>query len=109
MTIIVMCLLLFLRLKCRWHRPFSRPGPRTRVFFQGGGGSVDSWTPGAKPLSHRHPTGPVPSGLLWTPWMARRRKLALVVGSCGGRLRLAGALDLLARPLEGDVQARDHE
>src|ERR1700761_7060296 len=30
--------------------------------------SVDSWTPGPKPLCHRHPTGPHPSGLLWTPW-----------------------------------------
>src|SRR6185437_16359544 len=28
----------------------------------------DSWTPGPKPLCHRHPTGPHPSGLLWTPW-----------------------------------------
>src|SRR6478609_5207192 len=37
-----------------------------RVFFQGGN-SVDSWTPGPKPLCHRHPTGPHPSGLLWTP------------------------------------------
>src|SRR6478735_7580383 len=30
--------------------------------------SVDSWTLGPKPLCHRHPTGPHPSGLLWTPW-----------------------------------------
>src|SRR5690348_4274026 len=30
--------------------------------------SVDSWTPGPKPLCHRHPTGPHPSGLLRTPW-----------------------------------------
>src|SRR5579883_880811 len=29
---------------------------------------VDSWTPGPKPLCHRHPTGPHPSGLGWTPW-----------------------------------------
>ena len=29
---------------------------------------MDSWTPGPKPLCHRHPTGPHPSGLLWTPW-----------------------------------------
>src|SRR3954471_12578820 len=36
-----------------------------RVFL--GGVSVDSWTPGPKPLCHRHPTGPHPSGLLWTP------------------------------------------
>ena len=38
-----------------------------KVFFQGGGVSVDSWTLGPKPLCHRHPTGPHPSGLLWTP------------------------------------------
>src|SRR6478752_1996881 len=31
-------------------------------------GSVDSWTLGPKPLCHRRPTGPHPSGLLWTPW-----------------------------------------
>src|SRR6185312_17010900 len=36
--------------------------------FSGGWMSVDSWTPGPKPLCHRHPTGPHPSGLLWTPW-----------------------------------------
>ena len=35
--------------------------------FQDGGRSVDSWTPGPKPLCHRRPTGPHPSGLLWTP------------------------------------------
>src|SRR5262245_58540770 len=27
----------------------------------------DSWTPGPKPLCHRRPTGPHPSGLLSTP------------------------------------------
>src|SRR5580698_9811356 len=31
--------------------------------------SADSWTLGPKPLRHRHPTGPHPSGLLWTPWI----------------------------------------
>src|SRR5579883_3492398 len=35
--------------------------------FSVGTESVDSWTPGPKPLCHRHPTGPHPSGLLWTP------------------------------------------
>src|SRR6476659_6942755 len=39
-----------------------------RGVFSGGGMSVDSWTLGPKPLCHRHPTGPHPSGLLWTPW-----------------------------------------
>src|SRR6185312_8943081 len=38
-----------------------------KVFFQGWD-SVDSWTLGPKPLCHRHPTGPHPSRLLWTPW-----------------------------------------
>src|SRR6185437_3524031 len=37
-----------------------------KVFFQGEM-SVDSWTLGPKPLCHRRPTGPHPSGLLWTP------------------------------------------
>src|SRR6185503_6629837 len=46
--------------------PLEWRGPM-KVFFQGGE-SVDSWTPGLKPLCHRHPTGPHPSGLLWTPW-----------------------------------------
>src|ERR1700758_1679554 len=36
--------------------------------FSGGPGWQDSWTPGPKPLCHRHRTGPHPSGLLWTPW-----------------------------------------
>src|SRR6185312_10445264 len=44
----------------------SAPDPRIGCFF-GGPGSVDSWTHGPKPLCHRHPTGPHPSGLLWTP------------------------------------------
>src|SRR5512143_2080003 len=39
-----------------------------RGVFPEEGESVDSWTPGPKPLCHRHPTGPHPSGLLWTPW-----------------------------------------
>src|SRR5690242_20534766 len=47
--------------------PLEWRGPMRGV-FQGGGGSVDWWTPGPKPLCHRHPTGPHPSGLLWTPW-----------------------------------------
>src|SRR5690349_4294958 len=38
-----------------------------KVFLQGAGWQ-DSWTPGPKPLCHRHPTGPHPSGLLRTPW-----------------------------------------
>src|SRR6185503_12717073 len=36
------------------------------VFFQGGAGWEDSWTPGPKPLRHRHRIGPHRSGLLWT-------------------------------------------
>src|SRR6185437_4067402 len=32
-----------------------------------GGWMSDSWTPGPKRLCHRHPTGPHPSGLSWTP------------------------------------------
>src|SRR5579883_1217908 len=52
-----------LGLKSRWHRHFSL---RPRCFLWGTE-SVDSWTLGPKPLCHRHPTGPHPSGLLWTP------------------------------------------
>src|SRR5579883_2916595 len=40
--------------------------------FSVGTESVDSWTPGPKPLCHRHPTGPHPSGLQWTPPRAIR-------------------------------------
>src|SRR3954471_20347122 len=71
MTMIVLRLLSRLLplvgLKSRWHRHFSRDP--LKVLFQGGGGgvSLDSWTPGPKPLCHRHPTGPHPSGLAWTP------------------------------------------
>ena len=65
MMMIVLRLLPLLGLKSRWHRHFS-PRPLNKVFFQGGV-SVDSWTPGPKPLCHRHPTGPHPSGLWWTP------------------------------------------
>src|SRR3954464_9211832 len=46
----------------------SRLRPPNKVFFgRGGGVSLDSWTPGPKPLCHRHPTGPHLSGLAWTP------------------------------------------
>src|SRR4051812_13868939 len=41
------------------------------VFFEGGGVSVDSWTPGRKCRWHRPRTGPHQSGLLWTPWTPR--------------------------------------
>src|SRR6476646_6908709 len=58
-------MMIVLRLWSRWHRHFN-PRPPNKV-FSGGGISVDSWTPGPKPLCHRHPTGPHPSGLLWTP------------------------------------------
>src|SRR6185312_13809248 len=65
MMMIVLRLLWLLGLKSRWHRHFS-PDPPDKVFFRGGM-SVDSWTLGPKPLCHRHPTRPHPSGLLWTP------------------------------------------
>src|SRR5690242_14016907 len=35
--------------------------------FSGGAVSPDSRTLAPKPLCHRHPTGPHPSGLSWTP------------------------------------------
>src|SRR5205809_6573745 len=66
MMMIVLRLLSLLGLKFRWHRHFSPRSPN-KVFDQGGGVSVDSWTPGPKPLCRRHPTGPQPGGFLWTP------------------------------------------
>src|ERR1700748_345376 len=36
--------------------------------FSGGRVSLESWSPGPKPLCHRHPAYPHPSGALWTPW-----------------------------------------
>src|SRR5262249_38987150 len=50
---------------------FQPPTPEQSA-FSGGVKLVDSWTPGPKPLCHRHPTGPHPSGLLWTPWTPAR-------------------------------------
>src|SRR3954464_5383167 len=81
MTMIVLRLLSLLGLKSRWHRHFS-PRPPSKVFFQGGGVSLDSWTLGPKPLCHRHPTGPHPSGLGWTPAMGEpiRSDVALALG-----------------------------
>src|SRR5215831_8176452 len=66
MMMIVLRLLSLLGLKSRCHRQFSHRLPN-KVVFQRSGESVDSWTPGLKPLCHRHPTGPHPSGLSWTP------------------------------------------
>src|SRR5437868_9801470 len=66
MMMIVLRLLSLLGLK-------SRLRPPNKVFFgRGGGVSLDSWTPGPKPLCHRHPTGPHPSGLAWTPVDSRQ-------------------------------------
>src|SRR4051794_14533833 len=48
-----------------------RPRLREECFPEGGGVSVDSWTPGLKCRFHRHRTGPLPSGLLWTPGAPR--------------------------------------
>src|SRR6185437_1484073 len=47
--------------------PLEGRAPRAVCCVSRSPGSVDSWTPGPKPLCHRHPTGPHPSGLLWTP------------------------------------------
>src|SRR5690348_3856327 len=70
MMMIVLHLRSFLGLKSPWNRHFS-PRPLNKGVFSGGGESADSWTPGPKPLCHRHPTGPLPSGLLWTPAKGR--------------------------------------
>src|ERR1700751_3141244 len=51
-----------------------------KVFFRGPRWR-NSWTPGPKPLCHRHPTGPHPSGLLWTPkGDSTKRNFALAAG-----------------------------
>src|SRR4051794_17968384 len=86
--------------KSRWHRHFS-PRPLDRCFFRGGGVSLDSWTPGPKPLCHRHPTGPHPSGLLWTPVDSRhgdptKSDFALALGGIDGRHDAFASLDHLA-------------
>src|SRR5512142_1838313 len=65
-------------------RLLSLPG-RDRGVFHGAGESVDSWTPGPKPLCHRHPTGPHPSGLPWTLVDSRQ-------GQCDEKQLRAGAL-----------------
>src|SRR6185312_8487794 len=52
--------------------PLEGRAPMKVCCFSRSPGSVDSWTPGPKPLCHRHPTGPHPSGLLWTPWPPAR-------------------------------------
>src|SRR6185312_4540436 len=41
-----------------------------------------------KPLCHRHPTGPHPSGLLWTPWTPAKGD------STGGQTQISRSADL---------------
>src|ERR1700759_5784214 len=81
--------------------------------------SVDSWTPGPKPLCHRHPTGPHPSGLLWTPATGESTKSNVALGchrwtlAPPGRGRLVGVgraeqhrlAERLAGELDRDRQA----
>src|SRR5579871_1511200 len=71
-------LLPLLGLKSRWHRHFG-PRPLNEVFFQGGK-SLNSWTPGPKPLWHRHPTGPHPRRLWWTPAKGSSTKSNVALG-----------------------------
>src|SRR3569833_3665211 len=66
MMMIVLRLLSLLGLKSRWHRHCSSR-PLNKVFFRGWV-LLESWSPGPKPLCHRHPAYPHPSGLLWSPW-----------------------------------------
>src|SRR4051795_5971688 len=122
MTMIVLRLLLrllpLLGLKSRWHRHFSRLPPN-KVFFEGGGVSLDSWTPGPKPLCHRHPTGPHPSGLGWTPVYSRhgrptrsafaldRARLALALAEVAGD-HLLEAPQLAALQELGPQRLADH-
>src|SRR3954470_16371002 len=119
MTMIVLRLLPLLGLKSRWHRHFS-PRPPNPMFFRGGGGvSLDSWTPSPKPLCHRHPTGPHPSGLGWTPVYSRhgrptrssfaldRARLALALAEVPGD-HLLEALQLAALQELGPQRLADH-
>src|SRR5689334_2176029 len=81
--------------------------------------SVDSWTPGPKPLCHRHPTGPHPSGFLRTPWTLRsgerrdlRQECALAgdrrkagvggprVEAAGGVLGVVGLVEIMREEVE---------
>src|SRR5579871_6903134 len=83
-------LLPLLGLKSRWHRHFGRR-PLNEVFFQGEKPG-DSWTPDPKPLWHRHPTGPHPSGLWWTPdkGCSTKSNFGLAADLCP---RMRGAID----------------
>src|SRR6185437_2905842 len=125
MIIIVLRVLSLLRLRCRWHRHFSHSSPQMRVFFQGRA-SVDSWTPGLEPLCHRHPTGPLRSGLSWTPWTlvpdrgavapgvgaadpeAARRVDDDAVGVAGIFVPAAPAVEQVATPLQRVDRRRRH-
>src|SRR5579871_2884069 len=96
-------LLPLLGLKFRWPRHFS-PRALNEVFFQGGK-SLDSWTPGPKPLCHRHPTGPHPSGLWWTPAKGDSTKsnFALECQVVGRFLAIDRARAALAAGVEREV------
>src|SRR5215469_5092361 len=95
MMMIVLRPLLLVGLKSRWHRHF-RLRPLNSAFFSGGGVSVDSWTPGPKPLCHRHPTGPHPSGLGWTPAKGDSTKSGFALVRGLGRCRFRRAADAAA-------------
>src|SRR5579883_2831364 len=73
------CLPVAARLRRRAGGPCARPAFRVQGWVGGFAASleqgcfslgtewVDSWTPGLKRRFHRYRTGPLPSGLLWTP------------------------------------------
>src|SRR5579883_416438 len=82
--------------------------------FSVGTEAVDSWTPGPKPLCHRHPTGPHPNGLLWTPakgdWM--KSDVALVLRLPAPHLeggRGNARIELLRRDLRAAAQFVDDD
>src|SRR6185437_13600360 len=60
--------------------PLEGRAPRAVCCFSRSPGSVDSWTPGPKPLCHRHPAGPHTSGLLWTPAKGDSTKSRFALG-----------------------------
>src|SRR5690348_12338861 len=106
MMMIVLHLRSLLGLKSRWKRHF-RPRPLNKVCFFRGPEWLDSWTPGPKPLCHRHPTGPHSSGLLWTPWTPAKgdstnTNFALVLPDRGRLARLM-RLERAGRPRSGET------
>src|ERR1700760_3438215 len=70
--------------------------------------SVESWTPGPKPLCHRCPTGPHRSGLLWTRAKGESTKTNLALGGLleVGAQQFAGCVARTSIPTIDDRDAK---